>query len=144
MTLITILVGLAILIGGAAVLTLVLGYTFDQVKKSLLALTVFVATAVAYVLHFDPTFATGVEVLLGGIFAVVGVFLAPQFSAADLSKSLTYATGALFSVLKFFGIENASVETEIFTLIGLGATAFGVWWTANAGHRTPLNTINQQ
>lgn len=140
MTLITILIGLAVLVGGAAALIFGLHYSFDQVKKSLLALTVFVATAVAFVLHFEPAFATGVEVLLGGIFSVVGVFLAPQFSEQDLSKSLTYTVGALFSVLKFFGIENASVETEIFTLIGLGATAFGVWWTANA-HKTPLTPL---
>lgn len=136
-TLIGVLICLGVLAVAAVLLTAVLHYSFAQVRKSMLALTIFLGAALAYVLHFDPSFGVALEALVGGVFAVIGVFAAPQFSEQDLSKSLTFAVGALFSVLKFLGIENASLETEIYTFLGLVVAVIAVWWTGNA-HRTPI------
>jgi hypothetical protein len=139
-TLIAVLVCLGILVVAALLLAFVLHDSLAECKKALLALALFLGTGCAFVLHFDPSFGIALEVLVGSAFAVVGVFLAPQFSAQDLSKSLAYATGALFAIFKFFGVEDVGVETQVLTFVGLGASTFAIWWTSNAGHRTPLKS----
>jgi hypothetical protein len=113
------------------------GYPFSKVRKTLLALALFIGTGLAYILHYDPSFAQALQVLTGDGLMVVGVFMAPQFSAADASKAITAAIGAVFSVLKFFGIENPSLEMEIITFIGTGVAILAIWYTGNGGHRTP-------
>ncbi len=136
--LIGVLVCLGILAAAAGALAFGLHYSLVQCRKTLLALAVFLGSACAYVLHFDPSFSTSLEVLTGGAFAVIGVFTAPQFSEQDFSKAITGTVGALFSVLQFIGVNNPDVETEVYTLIGLAVTAFSIWWVSNAGHRTAL------
>lgn len=117
----------------------IFGFQFAEVKKFLVALALFVGTSLAFILHYSPDFATALQVLVGSALAVVAVFLAPQFSAADLSKVLVAAVSALFSVLKYFGYINADVEQEIITMVGYGVALFAIYWTANAGHRTPID-----
>lgn len=115
----------------------IFGYPFAKVRKTILALALFIGTALAYVLHYDPSFSQALQVLSGDGLMVVGVFMAPQFSAADASKAITAAIGAVFAVLKFFGIENPSLELEIITFVGTGISIIAIWYVGNAGHRTP-------
>lgn len=137
-TLIGVLICLGVLAIAAFLLTFVLHDSLAECRKALLALAIFLGTGLAYVLHFDPSFGTSLQVLVGGVFGVIGVFAAPQFSEQDLSKALAGATGAVFSILQFFEINNVAVETQVYSLIGLGIAAFSIWWVGNAGHRTPL------
>jgi hypothetical protein len=112
-------------------------YSFAEAKKFWLAFALFVGTGLVYVLHFDPSFAEALQVLVGSGFAVVGVFTAPQFSEADFSKVITAAIGALFAVYKFFGQVDAGTELQIYTWAGTAVSMFTIWWVGNAGHRTP-------
>lgn len=117
----------------------IFGYPFAEVKKFLLALALFVGSSLAFILHYDPSFALAVQVLVGAALAVVGVFAAHQFSAADMSKVLIAAVTALFSVLKYFGYIHADAEQEIITLCGYAASLIAIYFTSNAGHRTPID-----
>jgi hypothetical protein len=116
----------------------IFGYPLPKVRKTLLALALFIGTALAYILHYDPSFAHAVQVLTADGLMVVGVFMAPQFSEQDASKAITAAIGAVFSLLKFFGIENPSLEMEIITIIGTGLSVIAIWYVGNDGHRTVL------
>lgn len=138
------LIGVIICFAILGVVAFLLAFVFHdnlgECKKTLLALAIFLGTACAYVLHFDPSFGIALSTLVGGAFGVIGVFTAPQFSEQDLSKSISGVAGALFSVLQFFNINNPGVQTQVFTLIGLGVAAFSIWYINNAGHRTPAGT----
>lgn len=135
--LIAVLACVGILIVAGLLLEFVFHNSVAECKKTLLALAVFLGAGCAYILHFDPAFGQSLQVLVGGVFAVIGCFAAPQFSEQDFSKALTSLTGGIFSILQFFSINNPSTEAEVYTLLGLFVAAFAIWWTNNAGHRTP-------
>lgn len=137
-TLIGVLACLAILGIAAFLLGFVLHDSLAECKKTLLALAVFLAAGCTFILHFDPGFGEALQTLIGGAFGVISVFTAPQFSEQDFSKALGAAAGALFAVYKFFGQVDPSTELEILTWVGTGVAVFSIWWTNNAGHRTPL------
>lgn len=110
-------------------------YSFAEAKKFWLALALFIGTGLVYVLHFDPGFGEALQVLVADGFVVAGVFAAPQFSEADLSKAITAAVGSIITVYQFFGQVDPSLELQIYTWIGTGISVFAIWWVGNA-HRT--------
>lgn len=109
----------------------IFGHTLAETKKTVIALLVLLASAVALFVVYDPGIKTALIVLVGNGFAVVGVFAAPKFSVEDLSKTLGQLSGSVFTLLAFWIKVNPSLPVTIASVIALVPVGYAVWKAQN-------------
>lgn len=117
---------------------MIFGYSLAEAKKTVTAAVIFVLSAIALFVAYDPGIKEGLIVLVGNGFAVAGVFLAPKFSIEDLSKTLAQLSGSVFSLLTFFVKFDPSLPVVVGSIIALIPIGYAVWRTGN------LEAINRE
>lgn len=89
-----------------------LNYSLSQVKQFVVALVVGGISIAAFFVALDPSFEQAAVVVIGEVFAVVGVFAAKEFSYDDMSKTVTSLSGGVITLVGYFATLNPStVET---------------------------------
>jgi hypothetical protein len=110
---------------------MIFGYSIPEAKKTVISAVVFILSAVALFVAFDPGIKEAIIVLVGNGFAVVAVFSAPKFSVDDLTKMLGQLVGSVQSLLTFFVVINPNVWVVVGSVISLIPIGYAVWKAKN-------------
>jgi hypothetical protein len=96
----------------------IFGYSLAESKKFVIAAITFIGAIVAMFVAYNPGINESAITLAGAVFGVAGVFMAPQFSVEDLSKSLVALQGAAIAMANFWVTVSPSVTVKITTAVG--------------------------
>lgn len=110
---------------------MIFGHSLSESKKTVVSAVVFLLSAVALFVAFDPGIKDAIIVLIGNGFAVVAVFAAPKFSITHLTKMLGQLVGSVQSLLTFFVVINPNVWVVIGSTISLIPVGYAVWKAKN-------------
>lgn len=110
---------------------MIFGYTIAEAKKFVITVITFVAAIVGMFLAYNPGVTESAITLAGGVIALVGVFLEPQFSVEDFSKGVRAIEGAAIGLANYWFTINPSLEMKIYSGVGSGIVLFIIIWANN-------------
>jgi hypothetical protein len=96
----------------------IFGYSVAEAKKFVITAITMVAAIVAMFVAYDPAINEAAIGLAGAIIALVGVFMAPQFSPEDFTKGVNAVIGASLALGNFWANINPSTEMKIYSGVG--------------------------
>jgi FtsH-binding integral membrane protein len=110
----------------------IFGKSIPEARKTVVAMLSLGGAILALVLSdYDPSFTGACIALAGGVFAVLGVFLAKNHTEKDLSKAVAQLQGAALTVVGYFATVNPGTVQKITVLAGAAVSVVGVWWVKN-------------
>lgn len=115
---------------------MIFGYSISEARKTVTAAVIFILSAVALFVAYDPGLKQAIIVLIGNGFSVVAVFAAPRFSINDLTKLLGQLAGSVQSLMAFFIVVNPNVWVVVGSVISLIPVGYAVWKMKNV---EPIN-----
>src|SRR5262249_6717272 len=89
-----------------------------EAKKFVITAITMIGAIIAMFVAYDPGINEAAISLAGALIALVGVFLAPQFSAQDFSKGVNAVVGALLALGNYWSQMGPSTEMEIYSGVG--------------------------
>jgi hypothetical protein len=111
-------------------------YSLTQVRQLVTALVVAGISIAAFFIVFDPGFQQAAVVVLGELFAVIGVFASKEHSYDDISKSVTALAGGVISLVGYFATLNPDTIQTILGIVSQLVLFGGVLY-GNQGPITP-------
>jgi hypothetical protein len=110
---------------------MIFGYTLDESKKFVITAITFGAAIAAMFIAYDPGINEAAITLASALFGVAGVFLAPQFSIEDLSKSLEALKGAAIGMANFWFVVEPSLEVKIGSALAAAIALYAIYKANN-------------
>lgn len=121
---------------------MILGRSLAETKKAVVAFISLVGAVLALALSdFDPSFTDACIALAGGVFAVIGVYMAKNHTGQDLSKAVAQLQGAALTVVGYFATVQPGTVQKISVLTGAVVSVAGVWWVRNEVPNTRVGEL---
>lgn len=117
-----------------------LGYSADQIRKTIVAFVVAAAALVALFVQFDPNLPEAIVAVLIALFNVLAVFNAPS-TPTDIGKTVRALIASGVALVAFFHSFNPDETEQILAAAGAAVNILGVFAVRNApgAPNTPQN-----
>lgn len=104
-----------------------------EIRKTLVAIVALgCAVAGIFISGFNPNFQQAAIMLIGSVFAVIGVLCAKNHTEDDLSKAVAQLQGSALTVVGYFTQIPTSTAGKIGLIVGALLSMYAVWRVPNA------------
>lgn len=112
---------------------MILGYTYDEAKKTVAQLISAVLLLVGFFIVFDPSLEASLIAVSTAVFGVVAVFGAKNATPDDWTKAVQSLGASVIGVVGVFTTVDPSTTEKWLSLAALAIPPIVVWFTRNRG-----------
>ncbi len=109
---------------------MVLGYTLDEIKKTIIAAVVAIAALVAVFVAFDPSLPEAIVAVVIAAFNVLAVFQSSA-SAQDIGKTVSALVASGLALIGYFHAFSPDETEQILAAVAAAANVLGVFLVRN-------------
>jgi len=117
----------------------ILGYTYDEAKKTVAQLISAVLLLLGFFIVFDPGLEAALIACSTAVLGVAAVFGTKNATADDWSKAIQSLAASVIGVVGVFTTVNPGDTEKWLTIIALAIPPIWVWVTKN--HTVPIEPV---